>query len=261
MPWYVNALFAAWEPSSIPAPITLLILIAIVVASFVVGGYLGKKLRMPDHGWKIGLCLVTLLISIDILVMGPPLKLGIDLSGGAILVYEVNQSKKDPNKPVDMDQLITAVGQRVNPSGQKEVTIRRYGAEQIEIIIPEKDAAQVERIEGIISQVGSLEFRILANTHDNKDLIDQALAERSKKEIKDSAGNVRAWWVPVFPDEAERFAKDPDNRPPHAGTGRQENHRGSCTQRHLQRYGSVSDQGQHQHRPENRQAVRRFRFQ
>ena len=212
MPWYVNSLFAAWEPSSIQGPITLLILIAVVVASFVMGGYLGKKLRMPDHGWKIGLCLVTLLISIDILVMGPALKLGIDLSGGAILVYEVDQSKKATSETLStqqMDNLITAVGRRVNPGGQKEVTIRKYGAEQIEIIIPEKDAAQVERIEGIISRAGSLEFRILANTHDNKELIEQALIESSKMQIKDSAGNVRAWWVPVNPEEASRFANDP----------------------------------------------------
>ena len=139
--------------------LNLLVAILAVVVSFVVGGYLGKKLRMPDHGWKIGLCLVTLLGSVAILLLGPPLKLGIDLSGGAILVYEVDQSKKATPETLNsqqMDNLISAVGRRVNPSGVKEVTIRKYGAEQVEIIIPEKDAAQVERIEGIISRTGSL---------------------------------------------------------------------------------------------------------
>ncbi len=78
----------------VPGWVNLLVAIGTVVVSFVVGGYLGKKLRMPDHGWKIGLCLFTLLASVAILLLGPPLKLGIDLSGGAILVYEVDQSKK-----------------------------------------------------------------------------------------------------------------------------------------------------------------------
>ena len=69
--------------------------------------------------------------------MGPPLKLGIDLSGGVILVYEVDQTKMKPGETVDMDKLIAAVARRVNPGGQKEVTIRKYGTQQIEVIVPE----------------------------------------------------------------------------------------------------------------------------
>ena len=37
---------------------------------------------------------------------------------------------------VDMGSLIAAISQRVNPGGVKEVTIRQYGSEQVEIIIP-----------------------------------------------------------------------------------------------------------------------------
>lgn len=126
MPWYANPLLAAaagQEPPSIPASINLLVAIGTLVVSFVVGNYLGKKFRMPDHGWKIGLCLFTLLASIAILVLGPTLKYGIDLSGGALLVYEVDQSKKiDPSESLSgqqMDNLIAAVGRRVNPGGQR----------------------------------------------------------------------------------------------------------------------------------------------
>ncbi len=215
MPWYANPLLAAaagQEPPSIPASINLLVAIGTLVVSFVVGNYLGKKFRMPDHGWKIGLCLFTLLASIAILVLGPTLKYGIDLSGGALLVYEVDQSKKiDPSESLSgqqMDNLIAAVGRRVNPGGQKEVAIRKFGAEQIEIIVPEKDANQVERIEGIISRAGSLEFRILANTHDNKDLIERAKADPAKMKIFDAAGNLVAWWVPVQADEVARLGND-----------------------------------------------------
>ena len=110
---------------------------ATIAVSFFLGGYLGKKLRMPDHGWKIGICLFSLLASAVVVLMGPPLKLGIDLSGGVILVYEVDQTTKKPGEIVDMDKLVAAVSRRVNPGGQKEVTIRKYGVEQIEIIVPE----------------------------------------------------------------------------------------------------------------------------
>ena len=99
MPWYVNPLFAAiGELASIPWYINLLVAMGTVVVSFVLGGYLGKRLRMPDHGWKIGLCLFTLLASVAILLLGPPLKLGIDLSGGVLLVYEVDQTQSCPTR-------------------------------------------------------------------------------------------------------------------------------------------------------------------
>ena len=200
MSWYVNPLFAqaaAQDRGSIPWYIGLLVAVATIAGSFFLGGYLGRKLRMPDHGWKIGVCLFSLLASAVIVLMGPPLKFGIDLSGGAILVYEVDPATKNPNQPVDMDKLVAAVQRRVNPGGQKEVVVRRYGVEQVEIVIPEKEEAEVERIERIISRTGELEFRILANTRNDKELIERAQAEPNRTRIYDSANNLLAWWVPV----------------------------------------------------------------
>ena len=206
MSWYVNSLFAqaaTKELSSIPWYVHLLVAVATLAVSFFLGGYLGKKLRMPDHGWKIGLCLFTLLASIVVVSMGPKLKYGIDLRGGVILYYEVDQSKKTPGQDVDMDKLIAAVKRRVNPGGQKEVTIRKCGVEQIEIIIPEIEDAEVRRIERTISRAGNLEFRILANQRDNKDLIERALADPSRTKLFDAAGNLEAWWAPVKKGEED----------------------------------------------------------
>ncbi len=177
MPWYASLLWAQNATPNAPSSfwvVDFLVAAATLAVSFFLGSYLGKKLRMSDHGWKIGLIFFTLLASIVVLLMGPPLKLGIDLSGGAILVYEVDQSRKTSEQPVDMDKLIAAISQRVNPGGQKEVTIRKYGVEQVEIIVPEKDEAEVRRIEDIITRAGNLEFRILADVHDNKELIERA---------------------------------------------------------------------------------------
>ena len=191
MPWYVNPLFAeaAAQESSSLAWVKLLVAVAVLAVSFFLGDYLGKKLRMPDHGWKISVILFRLLASVAVLLLGPKVKLGVDLSGGAILVYEVDQSKKEPGQTIDMEQLLDAIKRRVNPGGQKEVTIRTYGVEQVEVIIPEKDEAEIARIERIISQTGNLEFRILANNRDNKDLIKRALAEPSKMVLTDSKAN------------------------------------------------------------------------
>jgi SecD/SecF fusion protein len=180
-----------------PSIINLLIVIALMVVPFVLGSYFANRLRMPDFGWKIGLILWTLFSSVVILAMYWPPKLGIDLSGGMILIYEVDQSQKKPGQIVDMDKLITAVARRVNPVGIKEITIRKYGQEQVQIVIPDVDEATANRIADMVSQVGTLEFRILANTHDNKTLVERALGEPTKTVLKDSEGNIEAWWVPI----------------------------------------------------------------
>lgn len=209
MPWYVNTLFAEAAPTGsfvIPWYINLLVAVATVVVSFYLGGYLGKKLRMADHGWKIGLTLFAFSASVAILLLGPNLKKGVDLSGGAILVYEVDQSKKSPDQQVDMAKLIDAIKKRVNPGGQKEVVIRPYGREQVEVIIPEKDEAEITRIEQTISQTGNLEFRILANTRNDKELIERAVAEPSKTKVLDSEGRLEALWVPVKVGEERSIA-------------------------------------------------------
>jgi SecD/SecF fusion protein len=67
---------------------------------------------------------------------------------------------------IDMDKLVGAVSRRVNPGGQKEVTVRRYGLDQLEVIVPEVDQAEVALIKRIVSSAGVLEFRILANPED-----------------------------------------------------------------------------------------------
>jgi SecD/SecF fusion protein len=212
MPWYANLLFAevpVQEASSL-GWVKLLVAVAVLAVSFFLGSYLGKKLRMPDHGWKITLVLFTLLASVAVLLLGPKVKLGVDLSGGAILVYEVDQTKKEAGKTVDMEQLLDAIKKRVNPGGQKEVTIRTYGKEQVEVIIPEKDEAEIARIERIISQTGSLEFHILANNRDDKELIERALAEPSKMVLTDSKGKREGWWVPVKEEEVESLSRSSD---------------------------------------------------
>ena len=53
-----------------------------------------------------------------------------------VLDYQAVRSSKAP--AIDMDKLISAVSKRINPGGNLEVAIRRLGADQIEVDIPER---------------------------------------------------------------------------------------------------------------------------
>jgi len=197
--------------------------LAVFVLPFLISRYLATRWRMPDYTAKFGLIIFTVLAGVAIIVMGWPPKLGIDLRGGVILVYEIQehapqtaglkehakeraqQMDTGDTVDVDMDKLIAAVSRRVNPGGVKEVTIRPFGARQIEIIIPEADEAEVARTEKIISSSGNLEFRILANERDHKLEIERARTSDADR-LFDAEGNLKAWWVPVTVGQEESFA-------------------------------------------------------
>ena len=103
--------------------------------------------------------------------------MGVDLKGGVVLIYEVaghsaaaraGQRMQSPKADINMGDLMQALTNRINPSGTKEIVIRPYGERQVEIIIPEVEAAEVESIKRQISTAGMLEFRIVANERDHR---------------------------------------------------------------------------------------------
>lgn len=134
---------------------------------------------MKNFGRKFAL--IGILTLVGLLAIWPPgekLKLGIDLSGGTILVY---QAKDDESgKEIDMDDLISALKRRVNPEGVLDIPIRKVGSNRVEIILPEADAEEVDEVKRRITQVGSMEFRILADRRDPTDqsAISRALRDR-----------------------------------------------------------------------------------
>ena len=198
----------------------VLVAVLVIVGAIGLGAVLAKAWRVPDYQTRITVILFTVFAGIAILIMGFPPRFGIDLRGGVILVYEVHPEETtamqvgevpaDGDRPVsaagkvDMGALIAAVSRRVNPAGVKEVTIREYGQNQIEIIVPEADEAEVERLKRIISTVGALEFRILANERDHRSQIQRA------REVKGSVvpgpdGKPIGWWVPVAKGKESSF--------------------------------------------------------
>ncbi len=187
-----------------------LLIFAIILALFLVpmfiGNRLGKSLRMPDHGWKIALAIGTLAAAAVIISTGE-IKYGPDLSGGITLIYELQDTAfgaadedEDPRSSAErdaiLDQLIGALTERVDPSGTKEVTIRKYGAGQIEIIIPKAKPEDLEFIERRIYTAGSLEFRITASP---AFISHRPIIERAKElppgvsELRDGDNKIAEW--------------------------------------------------------------------
>jgi SecD/SecF fusion protein len=130
---------------------------------------------MKRIDWKVLLIIGSTLAGLY--ALWPPkqkLKLGIDLSGGTILVYEVD--RQNQSRAVNMSELIAALKKRADPEGVKEIPIRQIGGGRLEIILPQASPEDVEEIKKMLTDVGSLEFRILANRKHDLDKFSAALA-------------------------------------------------------------------------------------
>ena len=115
------------------------LLIAIPIPVFL-GIWMAKMLRMKDYGWRLAIIFCALSIA-TIFVTSFPLRLGVDLKGGVILVYQIDKealSGEDQREPSSSDvqwgRLTQRLTNRINPSGTKEIVVRQYGDWEIEII-------------------------------------------------------------------------------------------------------------------------------
>jgi SecD/SecF fusion protein len=137
VPWYQESWFGVF------------IALAVVILPFLAGHWIAKKLRMIDYGWRIGLILFSLTAGIVICITGWPPKRGIDLSGGVILVYEVDQSKASTvDVPGTVDQLrkdfsTLSVATEIAPTDEPG---------KLEITLPGTDPAQTVEVETALSK-------------------------------------------------------------------------------------------------------------
>lgn len=186
-----------------------LILAVVFVLPFVLGALIAHALKMKDFSRKIGLVLFTAVIASTPFVWQVAhghdwrnaIRLGIDLAGGSNMVFEVDEgrSEKELSNEV-MDQMVGAIGRRINPSGTEEVTVRKVGQNRIEVIVPGADSDDVQRIKSLITRLGSLEFDIVANRRDHATIVNRAL-ESPGKDIRDGEGRVVASWREVNGDD------------------------------------------------------------
>ncbi|MDF1745441.1 MAG: protein translocase subunit SecD [Gimesia sp.] len=190
------------------------ILVVVFVLPFILGALIANALKMKDFSRKIGLVLFTAVIAATPFVWQiasghdwrDAIRLGIDLAGGSNMVFEVDEGKSEKELSNEvMDQMVGAIGRRINPSGTEEVTVRKVGQNRIEVIVPGADSDDVQRIKSLITRVGSRDFDIVANRRDHATLVSRAL-EAPGKDIRDGEGRVIASWREVNNDEP--FSQD-----------------------------------------------------
>ncbi|WP_254510813.1 protein translocase subunit SecD [Anatilimnocola floriformis] len=183
-------------------PTELLLPLVLIIVSMILGVMYGKSIRMEDHGWKLGLIAASFLASLAIILFWE-YKLGVDLQGGAILVYEVDEKLTADNHPQGraddwkMSDLMEVLKRRLNPDGLKEIVIRPFGPKQIEIVVPEVDAAEIEELKNNITNAGVLRFLILADNATR----DGAIWDAAREQLLSNETRVRM----------DRNVKDPND--------------------------------------------------
>tara|TARA_Y100001933_G_scaffold55150_2_gene54620 strand:- start:15006 stop:18209 length:3204 start_codon:yes stop_codon:yes gene_type:complete len=222
----------------------VLILFLIFAVPIGLGRGIASMVRMREYSWKIALIIFSALTASIVLMSREP-NLGIDLGGGTILEYEVDQQKKDEVVGAGggqglMAKMVDSIRQRLDPAGVRQVSIRESGPERIEIKIPRVSQAEVELLKRKLVTAGNLEFRILADQEMDAALVrraegdmganvrvikdedqparksepmhDQvvAIARNSTGEIVTMGGVERARWVTVDPEKAAAVRSDPD---------------------------------------------------
>ena len=241
------------ESVSSPYVVPFALIIIAILAAFL-GTYVRKSLRMPETGWKVSLIVAVIGIAALILYTSWPPKQGIDLKGGIILVYEVDQEKTRQNATnqrsdededadaddqqnvandsVDMNALIQALSRRINPGGVQEIVVRRYGDNQVEIIIPDVTQEEAKQVQKLITTGGFLKFMIVADQDQDSYLCRMADApsQAGQYQVLNDNGVVIGQWArlsidptqPVAEGEEPIYRIDPPNGKTRIVRGRKE---------------------------------------
>jgi SecD/SecF fusion protein len=211
---------------------TILMAIGAILLIFVVPLFLGSAIanwwRMPKHATKIGVTIGAIVASVLVLLIGQ-LRYGVDIRGGTILLYEIDEAEStqpiDPNEPalgtnrstVAAQDVARALAERINPAGTKEISIRPYGTKQIEIVVPNVDQFEIDEIKRLVSNSGTLQFRIVANSRDHADVIQAARQQststdsnlRVSRDVRNAEGKIIGHWYTVGREPARNDGIQP----------------------------------------------------
>ncbi len=166
--------------------VNVLIVLALFTLPFLFGNFMARRLRMPTIGGRIGFAVFVIAATLAVCFKANwKVPLGVDIKGGTILVYEILAGNSAD--PVKADAVVTALQNRLNPSGTKEISIRPFGESQIEVVVPTTEPVEVDTIKKQIREAGQLKFRIVANGRDHGLIIQaaQKLAQSSSPTQRD----------------------------------------------------------------------------
>ena len=108
------------------------------------------------------------------------LTLGLDLQGGTELRYRIIAEEGD--QAVNADEIAEIIRRRVDAFGLKEPRIQPIGQNRILVQIPGFDASDVSRVKAIISRIGRLEFRLVADPEHDAAVLQEAERTQSAPE-------------------------------------------------------------------------------
>jgi len=141
-----------------------------------------QEFKLPEGGSRT-VKVKTIEFRQDLLVRHT-LNLGLDLSGGVELVYQVKPVKYDEEgdeatSSIALRQqvaqlteaIVDIIKKRIDISGLKEPRIQAQGNDRVLIQIPGKDQQDVDNIKKIIQRSGRLEFRLVCS---NKEILREA---------------------------------------------------------------------------------------
>ena len=177
-------------------------ILAWLVVPFLAAGLAARLVRRPEFTRRFAI--VAYVAAICLAGLLPPnqaINLGIDLSGGTILVYQVEQP---PPPGFQIDKMIAALNRRVNPAGVADVTIRALGTDRVEITLPHASPQNVHRYEQVLTSAGRLEFHVLANLRDHPSLVAEGEKTFPKPVVED--GRTLGRWVSIAPSAEADFS-------------------------------------------------------
>jgi SecD/SecF fusion protein len=149
---------------------------------------------MKNQMSRIVIIIVTILFAAYAVSDTRKFKLGPDLTGGTILVYRV----QDPSA-VNINEMMPAIKNRLDPAGLKNFVIRPLGNDRIEIVMPEAKPEEVKDIKYRVSTVGQLEFRIVADRRRHSTELDMGANAWEQKELRKGKAFFIPYgvWVPI----------------------------------------------------------------
>ncbi len=160
---------------------------------------------MIENPWRKLIFIVVLLVVSGLLLKLEGVKRGLDLKGGARLVYrlDIEKAKAEGQIPKNMpakqilEETIAILYNRVDPKGVLDPTIQPQGTDRILIEIPGRKESEITSVRNRIQQLGKLEFRIVIDqTIKTFDI--EAEKERLKKWLKN-------------PENQKIIARNPDD--------------------------------------------------
>ena len=121
---------------------------------------------MKGYTWKVAIILAVLALSIWAM-MDKPLRLGIDLRGGAEVLFRIDTKDLDQQRLTNVtENTVEIIRQRVDPSAQQGMIIQTRDRNRILMQLPGFSREGTKQVIALATNLGRLEWRVVAEQQD-----------------------------------------------------------------------------------------------